>query len=68
VIGAVILLGALARIAAAIGTLFDLNLMLTFVFYRCSWTRDFPLIFWFCFFPILNVQVMFDNSSSTFGP
>lgn len=68
VIGVFILLGILTRVGAAIGTILALNLMLTFAFCRCPWTQDFPLIFWFYFFPIvLNVQVIFDTSSSAFG-
>ena len=69
VIGTFILLGILTRVGAAIGAILDLNLLLTFGLCRCSWTQsDFPLVFWFYFFPIiLNVQVMFDKSSSTLG-
>ena len=68
VIGAFILFGILTRVGAAIGTILGLNLMLTFAFCRCPWTQDFPLIFCFYFFPIvLNVQVIFDKSSSAFG-
>jgi uncharacterized membrane protein YphA (DoxX/SURF4 family) len=68
-IGVLILLGVMTRVGGTIGALIDLNLLLTFGFCRCSWTQtDFPLTFWFYFFPlILNVQVIFDKSSRTFG-
>ena len=69
IIGAFILLGVSTRVGAAIGAFLGLNLMLTFAFCRCSWTQeDFPLVFWFYFFPIvLNLELIFDNSSSSFG-
>ena len=68
VIGAFMLLGILTRVGAAVGTVLALNLMLTFVFCRCPWTQDFPMIFWFYFFPIvLNAQLIFDRSSDALG-
>jgi uncharacterized membrane protein YphA (DoxX/SURF4 family) len=69
VIGTFIILGILTRIAGALGALLDLNLLLTFAFCRCPWAQsDFPLVFWFYSFPIvLNVDLVFDNSSSAFG-
>jgi uncharacterized membrane protein YphA (DoxX/SURF4 family) len=69
VVGAFILLGILVRVGATIGALIGLNLMLTFALCRCTWTQtDFPLIFWFYLLPIiLNIQVAFDKSHSTFG-
>jgi uncharacterized membrane protein YphA (DoxX/SURF4 family) len=69
VIGLFILLGILTRVAATLGAVLGLNLLLTFAFCRCQWTQtDFPLVFWFYFFPIiLNIQVAFDRSSRTFG-
>jgi uncharacterized membrane protein YphA (DoxX/SURF4 family) len=69
VIGLLILLGILTRVGATLGAFLGLNLLFTFAFCRCQWTQvDFPLIFWFYFFPIiLNLQVAFDKSSGAFG-
>ena len=69
IIGGLILLGVATRIGAAIGAFLGANLMLTFVFCKCSWTQgDFPLVFWFYFFPIvLNLELIFDSSHSSFG-
>ena len=69
IIGTFILLGVSTRVGAAIGAFLGLNLMLTFAFCRCSWMQeDFPLVFWFYLFPIvLNLELIFDNSSNSFG-
>jgi uncharacterized membrane protein YphA (DoxX/SURF4 family) len=69
VIGLLILLGVMTRVGAALGTFLGFNLLLTFAFCRCQWTQtDFPLVFWFYFFPIIvNLQVAFDKSSKAFG-
>jgi len=69
VIGLLILLGIMTRVGATLGGLLGLNLLLTFAFCRCQLTQtDFPLVFWFYFFPImLNLQVAFDKSSKQFG-
>ena len=69
IIGVSILLGVLTRVGASIGAFLGLNLMLTFAFCRCSFAQDdFPLVFWFYFFPIiLNLELIFDNSNSSFG-
>lgn len=68
-VGLMILLGFLTRIAAAAGSFMSLNLVLTFTLCTCPWTvADFPLVFWFYFSSlILNMQLIFDQSSKTFG-
>lgn len=69
VVGFMILLGLLTRVAAAVGALHALNLTLTFTFCNCPWAEaDFQLTFWFYFAPLLlNVQVAFDQSSNLVG-
>ena len=67
-VGLMILLGLFTRIAAAVGAFLGLNLTLTFSFCNCPWTSDFQLVFWFYFAPtLLNVQLIFDQSSNIFG-
>jgi len=68
-VGLMILLGFLTRIAAVAGSLMSLNLLLTFTLCTCRWTvADLPFVFWFYFSSlILNIQLIFDQSSKTFG-
>jgi len=69
IIGLSILLGIRTRAGATLGSILGVNLFFTFTFCRCEWAQvDFPLVFWFYFFPIiLNLQIIFDNSSAVFG-
>jgi uncharacterized membrane protein YphA (DoxX/SURF4 family) len=69
VVGLMILLGFLTRIAAAVGAFITANLIVSFTFCTCAWAvSDFPLVFWFYFSAlILNIQLIFDKSSKTFG-
>jgi uncharacterized membrane protein YphA (DoxX/SURF4 family) len=67
-VGFMIILGILTRVAATVGALMDLNLVMTFSLCNCPWTNDFPLVFWFYFGPfLLNVQLIFDQSGYVYG-
>lgn len=68
-VGLMILLGFLTRIAAAVGAFIIANLIVSFTLCTCAWAvSDFPLVFWFYFSAlILNIQLIFDQSSKTFG-
>ncbi len=67
-VGFMLILGIQTRIAAIAGSLIDINLTMIFGFCNCTWSADFPLVFWFYFAPfLLNVQLIFDRSSEAFG-
>lgn len=68
-VGFMILLGVLPKVASVIGALHGLNLTLTFSFCTCPWVEaDFPLTFWFYFSAfLLNMQILFDKSSKQLG-
>jgi uncharacterized membrane protein YphA (DoxX/SURF4 family) len=60
IIGIMLVLGVLPRIASGIGALIALNLLMTFSFCNCPWnTADAPMVFWFYFSAVLlNLAVL----------
>jgi len=65
IVGLMIILGILVKVAGATGALIDLNLLMTFAFCSCPWNEnEFPLVFWFYFAPmLLNMQLIADKSA-----